>query len=120
MRRTIFYYLTILHRESREEIGKLGDISKDGVLVITQDLDTLRSGRLPIDIVLPAALKPTQKVLSVDIEARWTKRDSNPRYYLVGCEISSAPEQQEIIEELIDMYAFSDGYKDLRREMESD
>ena len=120
MRRTIFYYLPVLHRESGEEIGKLGDISESGVLIITDDIDTLTSGKLPVDIVLPVALKEKQKVLSVDIEARWTRRDSNPLYYLAGCEMVSAPEQQEIIDELIDMYAFSDGYKDLRKEMEKE
>lgn len=120
MRRTIFYYLTLLHRETREDIGKLGDISESGILVITDDADKLSSGKIPVDIVLPVALRETQEVLSVDIEARWTRRDSNPDYYLIGCEMISAPEQQKLIDELIDMYAFSDGYKDLRKEMGSE
>ncbi len=116
-RRTIFYYLSVLREDGSTELGKLCDISENGVLLITDSPEELKNEPITALIILPPQLQKNEKVLKVKISKRWSKQDKNPLFYLVGCTMESAPEQQETIGKLIELYAFSDGYKDLRKEM---
>lgn len=117
MRRTIFYYLNVLDAKSEKVIGRLGDISEKGVLLITDDPDLISHGKTRVKILLPSKLTGGESGLDVSIESRWVHKDKNPRYFLVGCSMDSLPEQRHTIEGLIEHYAFSDGYKELRQEM---
>src|SRR6056297_2501214 len=99
MRRTIFYYLTVLHGETEKPIGRLGDISEGGLLLITEDEDAIvGAGRIPAKIVLPPGIGIDRNNLSVTLQSKWSRQDKNPRYYLVGCSMEFNPDQQLIIE----------------------
>lgn len=117
MRRTIFYYLNVLDARTDKVIGRLGDISEKGILLITDDPDILEHGRTEVKILLPPRLSNEKPGLHVTVESRWVHKDKNPRYFLIGCSMESLPELHQTIEGLIEHYAFSDGYKELRQEM---
>jgi hypothetical protein len=116
MRRSIFYYLSVKRGGEEEELGKLGDISCKGALILTDNPKVLEGRRVSARISLPQSFAGSDTELRVSLQGRWAKRDKNPRYSMVGCSMEFEEDQSEIIEQLIELYGFSNGYRDLRKE----
>ncbi len=116
MRRSIFYYLSVKRDEEETELGKLGDISSGGALILTENPALIEGRRVSARISLPQGFEGGDSELRVRLEGRWAKRDKNPRYSLVGCSMEFDEAQKGIIEQLIELYGFSNGYRDLRKE----
>jgi len=114
-RRKMFYYLEAKDAECHTILGRIGDVSENGLLMLTEMPLELHS-RYRIEIQLPESLSIDQKTLTVSIAVRWIKPDHNPAISCAGCQIVDPGEQgQDIIQSLIEYYAFSDGYKEFRQ-----
>ncbi len=105
-RDSILYKLSILDLKSNQELGYLGDISKEGILIFStkalpvQENFSLRISLPPEDFSLP--------FFDVTVEVRWSKPDE-PRtdLFASGCLIIDGHQKfVEVIEKLMEIYGF--------------
>lgn len=114
-RRRMFYYLEVEDAESGSPMGRLGDISLDGLMLLTRESLPLEK-RYSLSIHLPKGSSFPQGRLDLQVETRWIRRDQNPEILCVGCRfLESGLDQRETFASLIDYYGFSDGYKQFRQ-----
>ncbi|HDQ40257.1 MAG TPA: PilZ domain-containing protein [Desulfonatronum sp.] len=106
-RRKLYYYLEVIDKNSKIEVGRLVDIHVAGMLLIgTRRLD---SGlKLDIRVLIDDDLLETKYGnLDVQVLVRWSKQDINPDYYVTGVQfVEITPEQEELINELIRTIGF--------------
>ena len=108
-RRHLIYYLKIEDRDSSELVGRVVDITRDGVLVISKE-------RLPenkeLHVKIELGSELFQKMnghLHVTIIPRWSKQDINPNYYVNGCSFENHSEDDRtLVSKLIDFIGFRD------------
>ena len=114
-RRNLVYYLDIADAESGEPMGKLADISLNGVLVLSETpIKTDYKGKLKI--LMPFDGFMTVPIPPVPVEKRWGKRDKKTDYYYYGMEITETDiKLEKAISSLIAKIGFSDGEKKARR-----
>ena len=82
-RRHLVFYLDVIDRDSGKVIGQLGDISTEGLLVISREqlpADMFCHGRL----VLPDVRGFRSGFLDLDIRCCWQSPDVNPDLYCSG------------------------------------
>ena len=106
-RKQLFIYLDVLDQETHEKIGHLGDISPDGIMIITEQPVALNSIKA-IRIQLPSDLEEfSQEYLDCVVDARWTKPDFNPKLHCIGCRFTKiSDEDLPLIEQLQDVLGF--------------
>jgi c-di-GMP-binding flagellar brake protein YcgR len=111
-RRTLIYYLNI--KDSKKEIGKLADISLNGILMFSEDkLESEYRGRI---IIESSSSPKLAEDLVLTVENRWTRKDKSTGLYYHGMEIiDNSPELEKKISHLIDNIGFSDGMKKVRQ-----
>ncbi len=108
-RRTLIYYLNI--KDSRQDIGKLADISLTGLLVFSEDESVSRDYKGTVTIE-SSSLPQLSSDLTMDIETRWLRRDKSTGLYYYGMEImNKSPELEKDIKLLVKSIGFSDGLK---------
>ena len=114
-RRTVFYYLEVTDQEHDEPLGRLGDISAEGLMLLApQDLAIEK--QYDIVVHLPDTPAFEGRKLALKVETRWSRPDHNPAIHRIGCSLVAAPPDKEtILKQLIDYYGFSDGYKSFRQ-----
>jgi hypothetical protein len=113
-RRGVIYYLDVRDQHTGEEIGRIGNISQDGVMLLGSQRIP-QGKRLDIIVALPDNQNFPERTLSLSVEARWVKPDFNPSIFCTGCRLIAAPpEKEDVLARLIEYYGFSDGYKTLR------
>lgn len=111
VRRHIYYYLAIYDSSGSEVIGWLGDISKEGVMIVSEKKLELRSP-LRILIELPKKEPFCRKKVALDVELLWRKPDTNPAYHCHGGLITHIPPVTgKVIGALLYMYGFLDDQK---------
>ena len=83
IRRHIIMYLNIVDAQTDAEIGWLGDLSENGIMIISETkLPT--DGEMHIKLKLPASKSFSQKFAELYIELLWSKPDRNPKYHCQG------------------------------------
>jgi hypothetical protein len=99
-RRQLIYYLKVQSRRSGRVIGRLADITAEGMMLIsTTPLDA--GDVYYLDIFLPANVKEAA-VARVDAECLWTKEDVNPDLFVSGFRfIRVSTRDVDLINELI-------------------
>jgi PilZ domain len=114
-RRKVFYYLQVEDAETGRQLGRLGDISTEGIMLLC-------SRALPLETVfrvavrLPDTSSFSRKKLELSLETRWLRPDVNPEILCIGCRLlESEPEKDDILDKLIEYYGFSEGYKKFRQ-----
>ena len=107
-RRELIYYLKVVDRKTGLELGRMGDIHGEGMLLMS-------TGPLPVGTIydlsleLPKALQADtgQRSLDLRCEAMWTRRGPRASTYhengMRFIEVTGA--QREIIGQLIDLFA---------------
>ncbi len=112
IRRSLVFYLPIIDRKTGNEVGELGDITKNGLLLISEQMLTVTETK-SISIELPKGKDYSDRVLNLIIEIMWTKRDPhNPQLALSGCRIKESGEKEKrLIDLLIRKAGFSNGQK---------
>ncbi len=108
-RRHLIYYLKVENRVTGELIGRVVDITRKGVLLISRDSFESRS-EIPVKIELGDELfAKMHGHLELNIQCRWSKKDINPEYFVNGFEFTNQSEEQErVISKLIDLIGFRD------------
>ena len=99
-RRQLIYYLRVLDRDSEMLIGRLVDITTEGVMLLSESplkLDKL----FKFKMILPPHFK-AQKIITFDAKCLWSKIDVNPDLYTSGFQFDRiSPQDIYLIEELI-------------------
>lgn len=118
VRRSTVLYLKVLDEETENEVGRLADLSSEGVLVVTaKPLEAERPYH--VRIALPPFGIAGHDHLEGMLHRRWSRPDRNPDLTLNGCLFSVEPELQPVLDQLIERYGFSDGTIDFRRRYEA-
>lgn len=111
-RRHLYYYLEIDDANSGEMIGRLGDISNNGLLLIAER--AYPSGEvLDLEIKIPDDLDALKGIehstLRLSCKTRWSKQEDNPNIYCNGCEILDLDdEKRAVIHQLFHAIGFRD------------
>ncbi|NOX28329.1 MAG: hypothetical protein GXP21_09145 [Gammaproteobacteria bacterium] len=81
-RRHLIYNLAVLNTETGEEIGRLADISTEGLMIASRAKHSLKE-RSTLTFALPESCQKFENVV-FEAESRWHKDDANPEYELTG------------------------------------
>jgi len=110
-RRKVFYYLEVEDMDTAQMIGRLGDISSEGIMLLSSTVLPLEK-TYNIAVVLPKNSTFSQEKLELTVETRWLKPDFNPAILCIGCHFKEASSNKDsVMQKLIEYYGFSDGYK---------
>lgn len=105
-RRHLFFYLRIFNRKDGNLIGYLGDITPEGIMLISEKpLETNRFFKLRMD--LPGT--STAKRLEFEAKSIWCQPDVNPDFYDIGFQLLDMSKRDAAtIGDLISDYGFRD------------
>ncbi len=106
-RKHLLYYLKVYDRHSLELIGHLGDITLHGINLITEA--PIEPGiEMSLKMSLPEVMEG-RKEIAFDVKSSWYKRDINPNFYSIGCELLKISETDgNIVKNLIQEYSFQE------------
>ncbi len=108
IRRHVFYYLNIFNKDGNEKIGWLGDISENGIMIISRNKLPLNEA-FYIMIELPKNEPFNEQKVPLEIKLRWMKQDINPLYFNHGGIITYFPIiTKKVVRALIHFYGFLD------------
>ena len=83
-RETLCYYLRVIDLETGKEIGRVGDITSDGMMVFGNTiLDSEKTYRVRV-LLVKSIFDMSLGNLDVDVQIRWSKPDANPAIILTG------------------------------------
>jgi len=110
-RRTLIYYLDVINEANNSVIGKLADITLNGLLILSDDpLPKGLSGTFSIK--MPPGLAYKNHNLLINGKIKWIKQDEKTTLYYSGLEFSNMNlELEKLIKALINRIGFSDGTK---------
>ncbi len=103
-RRYLKDYLQIVNRKNDEIIGYLVNITKDGLMIISEN--PLATNRMyQLRVITPQGFKET-KYIDLDIRCIWCEKDKiKPHLYAAGFSICNLNETNvELIQHLINQY----------------
>lgn len=101
-RKALVYYLKIFEQDSDELLGRLGDITEKGFLLISDK-------GLPVEKEFDLRMKlpdtfPDEDEIEFTAESVWSQKDVNPDFYATGFKITGiSAEAKQTISELIDL-----------------
>ena len=102
-RRALQYNLPVVDLESAETVGRIGDLTLDGIMLICPK--AVQTGRtFNLHLELPSEILSCRKI---DFEARslWCKPDINPQFFTAGFQFVKLPAKtMEVIMGLIVQY----------------
>ena len=111
-RRHLIVYLEIMDSASGRTLGRLGDIHKDGMLILSS-VPLVPGSSIPVSIRVPKPFGDGKPDPQGTIGVRWSKSDG-PRegQYQSGCFFESmAAEDKARIDLLVERIGFSDGQR---------
>lgn len=108
-RRHLIYYLRAIDNASGLELGRVGDISPGGVLLVSKKALQLKT-EYNINIELFDLEETKQQQLAVNILPMWTREDANPEYLCTGSRFINITERDKlIIMDIVQSIGFLDG-----------
>jgi hypothetical protein len=105
-RNNLIYYLKVYDRNTEKAIGRLVDITPEGVMLISEE-------PLPADVLFDLRMEFPKEIFGeerLDFSARsmWCRKDLNPDYYDTGFKILDVPlEHVLLIKKLVSEYGFT-------------
>ena len=99
------YFLRVFNSVTDKPIGFLGNVSEDGLMLISQ-LPMMVNADFELRLKIPGA---GDSVLAIDITATclWCQEDINPQHYDSGFRVLLAPvEYRQLINVLLDYFSF--------------
>jgi hypothetical protein len=105
-RRHLIYYLPVLDCETGSEIGRLVDITPEGIMIDRQT--SYPSGQtLTLRMILPEAVQDETEI-EFTAESVWCRKDKNPDLFGVGFKMVKISDQTiSIIEDIITRLSFN-------------
>jgi hypothetical protein len=109
-RRHLVYYLRAIDNKTGQELGRIGDISPGGVLLVSKNKIALHTEYdVGIELSGTEDSKHYQQ-LNVKIVPMWAKKDVNPDYMCIGSKFVDISEKDKlIIMDIIQTIGFLDG-----------
>lgn len=105
-RRHLIYFSKVHDRDNRSFSGHLADITKTGLMVISEEKIELEK-EFHLEIILPEEVDGRDKI-NLKAKSKWCKKDVNPDYYATGLEIDEIDIiDEELIEYLVYEYGFN-------------
>jgi hypothetical protein len=103
-RKHLTYYLKVYDRKTNQLVGRLCDITPDGIMLISEDpIGT--NVTLDLRIELPHKVSG-KKHLDIQAKSLWVKKDVVPDYFDTGFMLTEASQQhQKFIEKIIKEFA---------------
>lgn len=100
-RRPLYYYLPVLNNEDDSLVGRVGDITTEGLLLLTPS--KLAEGtELSLSIVLPTEVTSDTREILVRARTQWGRPDFNPEITMIGLQfINISAQARAQIENLI-------------------
>jgi hypothetical protein len=106
-RRHPIYYLPIMDQENNEMVGKLVDITSEGLMMISEKAVPTQKSYF-LDIELPEEIYG-QTHLTFHAKSLWCKKDVNPEFFATGFQfLEITPEDIINIDYLIEHFGFND------------
>ncbi|MEW6264958.1 MAG: PilZ domain-containing protein [Thermodesulfobacteriota bacterium] len=106
-RRQLIYYLKVMNRINGKPLGRLVDITTEGMMLVSSDsieLEVIYKCRLD----LPSPLSGRREI-NFDARALWRNNDVNPDFLDTGFRFEViTPEEARLISDLIDEYELPD------------
>lgn len=103
-----YYSLAVLDRKTRKEVGRLGDITKEGMLLISEERFTPQA-LLELEVVLPEVPGSKLDTLPVTARVKWTGLDNQPPGRCTGLEfVNPGPNELANIEYIANLVGFTD------------
>ncbi len=86
-RTPLLVYLDVIDIQTQKNLGYLGDISLEGMMLITtQDIPVGQVFDIQIQLPESAALEFSQtQTIDLQIEVVWQKNNLNPELFCLGC-----------------------------------
>lgn len=108
-RRNLIFYLKVVDAISGEELGRVGNLTTKGVLVIGErEIEQGETHTVKIDIS-DVETGGDHEYIMMKITACWSRQDINPDYYVTGYSSELRDDDsKELIEKLIDSIAFNE------------
>jgi hypothetical protein len=105
-RRPLYYYLPVINKETSALIGRIGDITSEGALLLSPG--EIKNGeQLNLTISLPSEIHLGAKEITVKATVQWCSPDVNPDITLVGCKFHDvSAKEQRTIEMLVNAIGF--------------
>ena len=106
-RKHVFLYLDVINLDTDSLLGHLGDISKDGMMIIAGHPLPLYQV-YKVRIKLPETGEFTVPFVDLRVETRWSRPDVNPSVHCTGCLfVKINPADMPIIEQIGEMLSFN-------------
>ncbi|MDC7124252.1 MAG: PilZ domain-containing protein [Spirochaetales bacterium] len=114
-RRNLIYYLDIVDIKTGNKLGKIADISLNGLLVLSEEaIESGFSGS--IGVVYPLENFLSEPFPPMEAEIKWQRTEKKTGLIYYGMEITNTSvELEKMIAMLIGKIGFSDGEKKARR-----
>jgi len=100
----LIYYLRVYDRTTGQLLGRLGDLTTDGVMLISEEpIEIRKTFHLRID--LPEQIEGRREI-TFEAISRWASKDINPNFHDTGFQFSVISRDDldaviELIEELL-------------------
>ncbi|MCP4199383.1 MAG: PilZ domain-containing protein [Proteobacteria bacterium] len=109
-RRHLVYYLRAVDNATGRELGRVGDISPSGILLVSKNKIALQT-EYEVGIELSDLENNNQyQQLIVKIVPMWAKKDVNPDYMCIGSKFVDITEKDKlVIMDIIQSIGFLDG-----------
>jgi c-di-GMP-binding flagellar brake protein YcgR len=82
-RRPLYYYLPVLNNEDDSLVGRVGDITTEGVMLLTPSKMAVGT-ELSLSIILSPDVSGDAKEITVRARTQWSRPDFNPEITLIG------------------------------------
>ncbi|MCJ8168683.1 PilZ domain-containing protein [Atopomonas sediminilitoris] len=101
-RQQLPYYLKVFNRITDKPMGYLGNVSSDGLMLISQ-LPLLTGVEYQLRLKLPGC---NGKLCTLDLQAHchWSREEATPGYYDSGFSVAKAPAEFAQLEGLLRSY----------------
>lgn len=104
-RNQLVYYLKVFYVESGELAGYLGDISPQGIMLVSKDRIPLKT-KVNLCIHLDTELEMKEKLV-LKANSLWQEQDVNPDYYVTGFEFMDLDQKtRDTVDYLTRKYGF--------------
>jgi c-di-GMP-binding flagellar brake protein YcgR len=109
-RRHLVYYLRAIDKKTGQELGRVGDISPGGILLVSKNNIALQR-EYDVGIELSDIEdSQSQQQLNVKIWPMWAKKGVNPDYMCIGSKFVDISDKDKlIIMDIIQSVGFLDG-----------
>jgi len=108
-RRNLYFYLKVVDSKTQEFLGRVVDLTTNGMLLINESPLETNSSRDATIILSGDLFDITMSSIEVSFSVQWSRPDVNPRYYLNGLKFKDLPAKTtRTIEQVIRKFSFEE------------